>query len=208
MTVLPFQGWIEGSAPTPPLRDPRVGHPPAERHRSNHRRRPAGRSQAAPKRRMRRWGRCFRAGDYSVATTGCGNTTSRSIGRGDATRHLFTSRGATAGWQSFYGRGCQATQSPIAYAWGLREGSRVQSNNGYSPSNLCRRAVSRRGSPRGLMTSVFTPSRTTYGETVLLCLLESYSSSVFHITRAIVAIFLASETLARLDLVPAANQRW
>jgi len=58
------------------------------------------------------------------------------------------------------------------------------------------------------MTNEFTPSRTTYGETVLLCLLESYSSSVFHITRAIVAIFLASETLARLGLVPAANQRW
>jgi len=39
-------------------------------------------------------------------------------------------------------------------------------------------------------------------------LLESYSSSVFHITRAIAAIFLARETLARLGLVPAANQRW
>ena len=57
------------------------------------------------------------------------------------------------------------------------------------------------------MTNEFTPSRTTYGETVLLCLLESYSSSFFHITRVIVAIFLASETLARLGLVPAANQR-
>ena len=96
----------------------------------------------------------------------------------------------------------------IAYAWELREDSRVQRNNGYSPSNLCRRAVSRRGSACDPMTNEFTPSRTTYGETVLLCLLESYSSSVFHITRAIVAIFLASETLARLGLVPAANQRW
>jgi len=43
------------------------------------------------------------------------------------------------------------------------------------------------------MTSVFTPSRTTYSETVLLCLLESYSASVFHITRTIAAIFLARE---------------
>jgi hypothetical protein len=58
------------------------------------------------------------------------------------------------------------------------------------------------------MTDQFTASRTTYGETVLMCLLESYSSSVFHITRAIVAIFLASDTLARLGLVPAANQCW
>ena len=94
----------------------------------------------------------------------------------------------------------------IAYPWGLREGSRVQRFNGYSPSNLCRRAVSRRESPCGPMTNVPTPSRTTYGETVLLCLLESYSFSVFHITRAIAAIFLARETLARLGLVPAANQ--
>ena len=34
------------------------------------------------------------------------------------------------------------------------------------------------------MTSDITPSRTTYGESVLLCVLESCSSSVFHIVRA------------------------
>lgn len=95
----------------------------------------------------------------------------------------------------------------ITYAWELRECSRVQRIDGCSPPNLCRRAVSRRESARGCMTNVPTSSRTTYGETALLCLLESYSSSVFHITKAMAAIFLARETLARLGLVPAANHR-
>ena len=96
----------------------------------------------------------------------------------------------------------------IAYAWGLREDTRDQNFNGCSPSNLCRRAVSRRRGSLVSWTNVPTWSQTTYDETSLRCLFGSYSSSVFHMVKAMAAIFLARETLARLGLVPTSNQCW
>lgn len=80
----------------------------------------------------------------------------------------------------------------------------VHGSNGCSPPTPTRLSGAARSIGVDLSSVAITLGETSYGFDVFL---GSYASFVFHMAKVIAAIFLASVSLARLGLVPAASNR-